>query len=194
MAESPRHNEGDTRKPPVAVAIDNFRMGHLIKEEGESFDLKNLFGDRGQIGGDAFEKVYFRTDSGNIYQLDKTGRLINGRQSGVENQVDAIQLDKKALEDAKITVGTSFRFEQGNTTRITEIVPTNDRLYQPDYQQSATRGMTSTIYSDFIKMIPPEYADEVQSLRKPYIPLPDGVIETQNPSLVHRIFQRFKRH
>lgn len=192
MPESTGHNEGDRRKPTVTVAIDNLRMGHLIKEEGDSFDLKNLFGDRGQLSGDAFERVCFRTDSGNIYHLDRTGRLINGRQSNAEHRIYAIQLDKKFLEDAKITVGTSFRFGKGNTTRITEIVPTNDRLYQPDYQQSATNGRKSTIYSDFMKMIPSKHADEMQAIHKPYSQVPKEVFETQNPGFFHRLYQRFK--
>ena len=127
------------------------------------------------------------------YQLDRTGRLISGRQSAVEKRVSTIQLDKESLKEAKITVETSFRFEQGNTTRISEIVPTNDRLYEQAYKQSATRGRESPIYSDFMEMIPPEYADEVQSLQKPYSPLPDDVFETQNPSFFHRIYQRLKR-
>jgi hypothetical protein len=154
MAE-PHHNyEQDVQKSPIIVEVADGQLGNLITEKGDSFDLHNLLGDKSSLGGDTFDRLYIRTESGNIYRLNRRGEMINGRLSETQKQVHRTQLDVRALENAKITVGKPFEYGGEDTTPITEIVPTNDKIYQPDYLDSMTKARSTTIYSDFIKMVP----------------------------------------
>ncbi|MFL5696910.1 MAG: hypothetical protein ACJ797_07355 [Ktedonobacteraceae bacterium] len=157
MAEATGHNEQDKQKPVIMLDIADGMMGHLLNEKGDSFKLHNLFGeDRKYLGGDAFTQAYFRTDSENIYHLDESGELVNGKVSESQKRIAATQLDPEALAKAEITVGEPFVYGKGGrTTRVSETVPTNERVYRPDYLSGLTQGKKTTIHSDFVKMMPP---------------------------------------
>ena len=154
MAELDYNKEEGVQKPSAIVEVAERQLGYLLTQKGDSFDLHNLFGDKTILGENAFDRLYVKTESGNIYRLNREGEMINGKLSETQKKIHRTQLDVKALENTKINVGEPFRYGEGDTTSIAEIVPTNDRIYQPDYLASVTKGRKTAIYTDFIKMVP----------------------------------------
>lgn len=162
MADGPKVSpEVGVAAEPVMVDLGNGQIGHEIKDPGQSFALGNMF-DRfaDQLGGDKFSEVYFRTESGNIYVLNDYGLLVDGNESQKAQQtgkgkIAKADLDGTKLENTKLVVGEPFDYGGGGkTTRIIEIVATNQRGYVADYLESATNGRKNTIESDFRAKVP----------------------------------------
>jgi len=152
-------------KKPVIFSIDEHHLGHEIRNPNDSFALANMFSqDAKLLGGDRFTKVYFRTESENIYMLNSKGRLLNGNESKRSGKIVSEDLDVKELEKQKLTIGVPFEYEGGgHTTRITEIVPVTDRKYDSDSLYRITEGRHHSIREELIKMLPQEKAVEQQS-------------------------------
>lgn len=147
--------ESEDANTSVIVSLDKNHLGHEIKDQKGSFNLSNIFSqDAKNLGSDRFTKVYFRTDSGNIYMLDSQGRLLNGRESGKRGEQVGFQLDGQKIEKAKLVVGEPFRYgDGGSTARIVEIVPVTDRQYDTDYLKTLTKGRHNAIGDDLVEMI-----------------------------------------
>ena len=93
-----------------------------------------------------FSEVYFRTQE-NIYLLDRQGRLIdaNDTERHKGEKMGAV-LDRTSLKNSKLTVGEPFEYQGRSTSRIVEIVATNERMYPTT---EVGTGQKSTILQDF---------------------------------------------
>lgn len=135
MSEPPKDQEP---KGPTFVAVDGAHLGHEMKDVGQTFPLANMFADDTRIlGGDQFDKVYFRTESGNIYLIDEDGVITNSGESKKQGKVVSTNLGREGLQEDMLTVGMPYFYGDTDrpwrTTKITEIVATNERVYAPDF-------------------------------------------------------------
>lgn len=138
------------------VEVLGNRLGHLINKPQESFPLRNLFGQElgKYLGGDKFYKAYLRTYSDNIYMLDEGGILVNRNASIERGKLSVLQLDTQSLMDEDLEVGKIFRYRQGYTTPIEEIVPVTRRMYAPGYLETLTYARRSSIIEEFLYNLP----------------------------------------
>lgn len=146
----------------VPVALSGGRLGTEIKNPGGEFNLGNVFSeDAAYLGGDKFTRVYFRTASGNMYlimdepRVSGTGAaMVNARESRVNGngQFWGRPMEPDKVSGLKIVVGKPFDYGWGHTTEITEIVATNNRIYQQEALTGMTGGKTNHIIEDFKAM------------------------------------------
>lgn len=147
------HPEGATETEaaydPVVVDLGGGQQGHEIKDAGDSFDLANMFSaDAGILGADKFSEVYFRTSSGNLYVLNDYGVLVDAKESQRRGSPFAQEVPIELLEKQKLEIGKSFHYGAGgNTTRVTEIVPTNRRIYH-GANESLKKNNIKTDFTD----------------------------------------------
>lgn len=150
--------EKNTPEQTVMVDLGNGRMGHEIKNPGQSFGLGNMFSpDASILGGDKFAEVYFRTKSGNIYVLNDHGALVNGdesekerQSSGQERSLFISALNPNDLQAQKLEIGKPFRYgNKGSTSNIVEIIPSTYRIYAEDYLKDLTSEKTNRIMTNF---------------------------------------------
>lgn len=146
--------------PPRFVDLGNGRMGI----QTDVFNLAGMFdidADDDFQGSGRATDVYFRTESGNVYLLDRNGRLINRDESVTTGTISVENLDPFALSEADdLEVGRSFRYERRQshheiwqTTAIIEIVATSDLMRTSS--GSSTMGRQSGIVTDFLRDLPP---------------------------------------
>lgn len=151
MPDSPARAE-QRPSQPVMVVLEHNRTGHEIKTPGSSFDLVSVVGPDPMLGGDAFTEVYFRTESGNVYRLDRNGELVNSGESREKGAWASAKLDPDELKAQSLVVGEVSPFSRGWwTTRVVEIVPTNYRIYTQDYVKGMKRN---SIIEDFYRDLP----------------------------------------
>lgn len=145
--------------PPRYVDLGDGRMGL----QTDVFNLAGMFdfdSDDDFHGSGRVTDVYFRTESGNVYLLDRNGRLINRDESVITGTISVENLDPFALSEADdLEVGRSFRYERRQshheiwqTTAVIEIVVTSDLMRA---SSSVTMGRQSGIVTDFLKDLPP---------------------------------------
>ena len=152
-------------EPPVLVALLGNRLGHEIKKPGASFLLSSVYDPEPMLGNDFFSRVYFRTESGNIYRLDDKGNLTDAKESQRRGAVAQTSLELEELKGQKLTIGEPFSYgspgKRGNTSKVAEIVPVVEhRTYIPDALRQITNGRTNTIKEDFQRMLPPQKVGE----------------------------------
>jgi hypothetical protein len=161
----------DQVKPPVMVSVDATHLGNQYTGKGTAFNLANIFSPEPMLGADKYTRVYFRTESGNIYALNNQGQLINGNKSKEQGTWLGSQLDPKQAENSAIEIGKPFRYgEQGETEKVTEIVAVTDRRYSPDYLQTLSGGKQNTIIDELTQRGEPpskETSSTVQEHPKP---------------------------
>lgn len=148
-------------EPPVLVALLGNRLGHEIKKPGASFRLSNIYNHEPMAGNDVFTRVYFRTDSDNIYSLDTNGDLVNAKESQRRGVTVKASLKTEELKEQKLTIGEPLSYgpsdNSGKTSVVTEIVPVVEhRTYIPEALRQITNGRTNSIRADFHKMLPPQ--------------------------------------
>lgn len=146
--------------PTERVAVGKDRLGVVIKDEGASYDLGNTFRKSADmLGGDKFTDIYFRTRSGNIYRLEDRGKgvLTNANVSAERGNVVSDEFDRESLEKRPLVIGQPLVLvnESGRlqTTRISEIVATTSRRYNPDYLLKTTQGRANSIIDEFDRKI-----------------------------------------
>lgn len=145
---------------PLLVGVLGHRLGHEIKKPGASFRLSNVYDHEPMAGNDVFTRVYFRTDSDNIYSLDTKGNLVNTNKSQGKTAIVQTSLKTEELKKQKLTIGEPFSYgshdNSGKTSVVTEIVPVAEhRTYIPEALRQITNGRTNTIREDFQKLMPP---------------------------------------
>ncbi len=99
--------------------------GEYTNIVGESIPLSSI---KGGYGGDAYDKIVFRTHSGTFWRIDRQG--IHCKKVGER----AFERVGTTPRDSSVTVGAQFRF--GNTSHtgvVTEVLVTGGRVYSTEY-------------------------------------------------------------
>lgn len=150
----PREQRGPITENATFVDLSNGKIGREIKKPGQFFELKNIFGSRVPEGG--WIQLLFRTESENIYCLNKTGELISLRASEQQGEVVGRQLNREVLARQKLTIREPFRYTDNisHTTRITEIVLVDSNVFDKDRVKKLTRGKTNNISNEFEARLP----------------------------------------
>ncbi|MCL4379793.1 hypothetical protein M1589_04605 [Candidatus Marsarchaeota archaeon] len=97
------------------VIIGKDRIGTSLKVPGASFSLDELLSDHNGV-----DHVYFRTHSGNVYMLDRNGRLSSKKNDA--RGWGTLTLDESDMRGESIKVGERFENSKISTTPVTEIV------------------------------------------------------------------------
>ncbi len=124
------------------VLVGKDRVGMSIIAPGTSFELDKLFSDQG------VDHLYFRTESGNVYMLDRNGN-ISSKESSARGW-GAMHADPQSLSGMSIYIGERFECKEVRTTPVTEIVYVSSRKPTgEDVARLRKDGDTSDIVSDY---------------------------------------------
>ncbi|HPJ17462.1 MAG TPA: hypothetical protein PK639_04555 [Candidatus Woesebacteria bacterium] len=138
------------------VDVGNGKLARGTNLDDKKQFIKSMFIDNGQLdakfgdgGRHKVTRIYLRTDSDNVYQIqNKNGevKIINGRNGHVH---EVLPVHPKTKEDSYLRVGESFFYEGGNTATVVEFVYVSDDQPGAPVQANIAR---STIVEDFDKL------------------------------------------
>jgi len=154
------------------VNVDVNVMGFLGQGQRKfQLGLKGAFGPF-----QAFQELYLRTGSGNIYQIkmlpDEFGGISNRRSpiavfDGRRNAhlgdgAKGYILSKSERENLVIKLGEALYMGRGNTSEIVEIIAVDTVRTYFDFAKR-TQGRTNSIRAEFYELLYPGRADEFKS-------------------------------
>jgi hypothetical protein len=165
MTES---TEGTNIHEQRSVTLANGDLGMEMKALGSSFELRYIL-TPSQLGSDQFSRLYLRTQSGNIYRIDKFQgkvRIINANESKRKHELLGQMVKPEELMESKITVGQPATLAGSLvTTPVTEIVASSEKTVgKVGAQKAAQVGQMNSIDADFREGLPPVPASRLQGM------------------------------
>lgn len=155
------HELEPNERAPILVALKDGKLGHKIKESGQSFALSSIFNKDEEFYGEDGGRVYFETAQGNIYLLDYLGgiaQIINANECRALGAIIQGKVSPEILKKQRLTIGEAFSYrgvydargvQHRTTTKITKIVATTNRQYNHNDLMTTTGGKSDSIIHDY---------------------------------------------